>query len=550
MRTCACLHASLILHSSLQFQFQQQRYRHYLNLPSFSPIRSLFLSHTPTTSLNVIPRDIEVELSSSDSNDVVLSINENPTIEPHSELEQVPPSNEVKSTKHKKKKEQNDDNSTNLDNRFKLRNGKQVFEEKAYLVGVERKGDVRDSFGIEESLSELEQLADTAGLLVVGSTYQKLASPNPKTYIGSGKVSEIKSAINALDVETVIFDDELSAGQLRNLEKIFGGDVRVCDRTALILDIFNQRAATHEASLQVSLAQMEYQLPRLTKMWTHLERQSGGQVKGMGEKQIEVDKRILRNQIGVLKKELESVRKHRKQYRNRRISVPVPVVSLVGYTNAGKSTLLNQLTGADVLAEDKLFATLDPTTRRVQMKNGKEFLLTDTVGFIQKLPTTLVAAFRATLEEISESSLMVHVVDISHPLAEQQINAVEKVLSELDVSSIPRLMVWNKIDNASDPQKIRLEAEKRDDVVCISALSGDGLPEFCNAVQDQLKDSMVWVEALLPFENGDLLSTIHQVGMVEKTEYTEQGTYIKAHVPLRFARLLTPMRQLCVSLRP
>ncbi|KAI4316858.1 hypothetical protein L6164_024798 [Bauhinia variegata] len=447
------------------------------------------------------------------------------------------------STRAKKKKE--DDDSS--DDRFKLRNGREIFEENAYLVGVERKGDIQDSFGIQESLSELNQLADTAGLKVVGSTYQKLSSPNPRTYIGSGKVSEIKSAIHALGVETVIFDDELSAGQLRNLEKIFGGDVRVCDRTALILDIFNQRAATHEASLQVALAQMEYQLPRLTKMWTHLERQAGGKVKGMGEKQIEVDKRILRNQIGATRKELESVRQHRKQYRNRRFSVPVPVVSLVGYTNAGKSTLLNQLTGADVLAEDKLFATLDPTTRRVQMKNGKEFLLTDTVGFIQKLPTTLVAAFRATLEEISESSLLVHVVDISHPLAEKHIEAVDKVLSELDVLLIPRLMVWNKVDKASDPQKIRLEAEKREDVVCISALNGDGLPEFCNAVQEKLKDSMVWVEALLPFEKGDLLSTIHQVGMVEKTEYTEKGTFIKAHVPLRFARLLTPMRQLCVS---
>ncbi|CAL5205870.1 unnamed protein product [Lathyrus oleraceus] len=542
MKTCACLHTSSssslpLLPSTFLFQQQQLRYHHFLNFRSLS--------------LNATPRQIQLQLSS--SNDAVLSQNPTP---PH--IEEPPPptplvlSGEDKTTnnnnnKLKKKKDLNDDNSSNFDNRFKLRNGKEVFEEKAYLVGVERKGDVSDSFGIEDSLSELKQLADTAGLLVVDSTYQKLASPNPRTYIGSGKVSEIKSAINALDVETVIFDDELSAGQLRNLEKVFGGDVRVCDRTALILDIFNQRAATHEASLQVSLAQMEYQLPRLTKMWTHLERQSGGQVKGMGEKQIEVDKRILRNQIGVLKKELESVRKHRKQYRNRRVSVPVPVISLVGYTNAGKSTLLNQLTGADVLAEDKLFATLDPTTRRVQMKNGKEFLLTDTVGFIQKLPTTLVAAFRATLEEISESSLLVHVVDISHPLVEQQINAVDKVLSELDVSSIPRLMVWNKIDKASDPQKIRLEAEKRDDVVCISALSGDGLQEFCDAIQDKLKDSMVWVEALLPFENGDLLSTIHQVGMVEKTEYTEQGTYIKAHVPLRYARLLTPMRQLCVS---
>ncbi|KDP38559.1 hypothetical protein JCGZ_04484 [Jatropha curcas] len=447
----------------------------------------------------------------------------------------------VSSTRVKKKKIQDEDT---FEYRYKIQNGKEVFEEKAYLVGVERKGEV-DSFGIEESLKEVAQLADTAGLMVVGSTYQKLASPNPRTYIGSGKVAEIKSAIHALDVETVIFDDELSPGQLRNLEKIFGRDVRVCDRTALILDIFNQRAATHEASLQVALAQMEYQLPRLTKMWTHLERQAGGQVKGMGEKQIEVDKRILRTQIGVLKKELETVRKHRKQYRNRRTSVPVPVVSLVGYTNAGKSTLLNQLTGADVLAEDRLFATLDPTTRRVQMKNGSEFLLTDTVGFIQKLPTTLVAAFRATLEEIAESSLLVHVVDISHPLAEQQIDAVDRVLSELDVSSIPKLMVWNKVDRVNDPSKIKLEVDKRQDVVCISALNGDGLQEFCLSVQEKLKDSMVWVEALVPFEKGDLISTIHQVGMVERIEYMENGTLVKAHVPLRFARLLTPMRQLC-----
>lgn len=434
------------------------------------------------------------------------------------------------------------------DNRFKIRNGREVFEEKAYLVGVARKGDTEDSFGIEESLKELAQLADTAGLLVVGSTYQKLSNPNPRTYIGSGKVAEIKSAIRAFDVETVIFDDELSPGQLRNLEKAFGGDVRVCDRTALILDIFNQRAATREASLQVSLAQMEYQLPRLTRMWTHLERQAGGKVKGMGEKQIEVDKRILRTQIGTLKKELESVRKHRKQYRNQRISVPVPVVSLVGYTNAGKSTLLNRLTGADVLAEDRLFATLDPTTRRVQIKNGKEFLLTDTVGFIQKLPTTLVAAFRATLEEILESSLLVHVVDISHPLAEQQIEAVENVLSELDATSIPKMMAWNKVDKAENPEKIRSEAERREDVVCISAFTGEGLDDFCNAVQEKLKDTMVWVEALIPFDKGELLSTLHQVGMVERTEYIENGTLVRAYVPLRFARLLTPMRQMCVSL--
>ncbi|XP_078172252.1 GTP-binding protein, HflX [Carex rostrata] len=446
---------------------------------------------------------------------------------------------EGKEKKPKKKKVE--DEATGED-RFKLQNGKEVLGENTYLVGVECKGNEEDIFSIEDSLKELAQLADTAGLTVVNSTYQKLAAPNPRTYIGSGKVAEIKSSIHALGIETVIFDDELSPGQLRNLEKAFGVDVRVCDRTALILDIFNQRAATHEAALQVRLAQMEYQLPRLTRMWTHLERQAGGRVKGMGEKQIEVDKRILRTQITALKKELESVRKHRKLYRNRRHSVPMPVVSLVGYTNAGKSTLLNRLTGAGVLAEDKLFATLDPTTRRVEMKNGNEFLLTDTVGFIQKLPTMVVAAFRATLEEIAESSLIVHLVDISHPLAQQQIDAVEEVLYELDVESIPKLTVWNKIDKAEDPLRLRKEAEA-EGIVCISAITGDGLDQFCNAIQDKLKNSLVPIEAIVPYNQGELLNSIHQIGMVERTEHSENGTFVKAHVPLRLARQLAPLRQ-------
>ncbi|KAK3118861.1 hypothetical protein QOZ80_9BG0709710 [Eleusine coracana subsp. coracana] len=460
------------------------------------------------------------------------------------EEEQRPPAKAF--VKSRRQRMQEEDDAAAENDRFKLINGKEIFQEKAYLVGVECKRTGGNLFGIEESLKELEQLADTAGLVVVGTTYQKLSNPNPRTYIGSGKVSEIRSAIQALDVETVIFDDELSPGQLRNLEKSFGGSVRVCDRTALILDIFNQRAATHEAALQVTLAQMEYQLPRLTKLWTHLERQSGGQVKGMGEKQIEVDKRILRTQISALKKELESVRKHRKLYRNRRQSVPIPVISLVGYTNAGKSTLLNRLTGADVLAENKLFATLDPTTRRVLMKNGTEFLLTDTVGFIQKLPTMLVAAFRATLEEIAESSVIVHLVDISHPLAQQQIDAVDKVLKELDIESIPKLIVWNKIDNTDEPLRVKEEAKKQG-IICISAMNGDGLEEFCNAIQAKLKDSLVPIEAFVPYDKGDLLNDIHKVGMVEKTEYKENGTFVKAHVPLPLARLLTPLRQQVVA---
>lgn len=429
--------------------------------------------------------------------------------------------------------------------RFKVQNGREVFEERAYLVGVEQNGN-DNLFGIADSLNELSQLAETAGLNVVGSTHQRLDRPNPRSYIGSGKVAEVLTTIRALDVETVIFDEELSPGQLKNLEKAFGPDVRVCDRTALILDIFNQRAATREAALQVTLAQMEYQLPRLTRMWTHLERQAGGMVKGMGEKQIEVDKRILRDRISSLKKELESVREHRKQYRDHRSSVPVPVVSLVGYTNAGKSTLLNHLSGADVLAEDCLFATLDPTTRRMELANGMECLLTDTVGFIQKLPTQLVAAFRATLEEIRDSSLLVHVVDISHPLASQQTEAVKKVLAELDVEHIPMLTLWNKVDRVTNPGRIRGEAENRGDVICISALNGVGLQEFRSAVENKLKDSMVLIEASVPFDMGELVNTVHRVGIVEKVEYFEKGTMIKAHVPLSLARQLTPMRQPCV----
>ncbi|TVU03081.1 hypothetical protein EJB05_51409, partial [Eragrostis curvula] len=463
--------------------------------------------------LEAAPVETEVEEAPDSSEYVGEEVEGNEVGMPvEEEEEQRPPAKAF--VKSRRQRQEEEEEAAAGHDRFKIINGKEIFQEKAYLVGVECKKTGGNLFGIEESLKELEQLADTAGLVVVGSTYQKLSNPNPRTYIGSGKVSEIRSAIQALDVETVIFDDELSPGQLRNIEKSFGGNVRVCDRTALILDIFNQRAATHEAALQVTLAQMEYQLPRLTKLWTHLERQSGGQVKGMGEKQIEVDKRILRTQVG--------------------------------YTNAGKSTLLNRLTGADVLAEDKLFATLDPTTRRVLMKNGTEFLLTDTVGFIQKLPTMLVAAFRATLEEIAESSIIVHLVDISHPLAQQQIEAVDKVLKELDIESIPKLVVWNKIDNTDEPLRVKEEAEKQG-IISISAMNGDGLEEFCNAIQAKLKDSLVPIEAFVPYDKGDLLNDIHKIGMVEKTEYKENGTFVKAHVPLPLARLLTPLRQQVVA---
>ncbi|KAH7284044.1 hypothetical protein KP509_34G037600 [Ceratopteris richardii] len=423
--------------------------------------------------------------------------------------------------------------------RFKIQHGREVFVERTYLVGIERKGSA-SLFGITDSLEELAQLADTAGLNVVGSTYQKLDHPNPRTYIGSGKVAELRTEVRALDVETVIFDDELSPGQLRNLEKALGNEVRVCDRTALILDIFSQRAATREATLQVELAQMEYQLPRLTKMWSHLERQAGGMVKGMGEKQIEVDKRIIRSRIALLRKELDSVRGHRQQYRDRRGSVPIPVVSLVGYTNAGKSTLLNRLSGAGVLAEDRLFATLDPTTRKIELPNGNQCLLTDTVGFIQKLPTQLVASFRATLEEINDSSLIVHVVDISHPLCKEQMGAVDNVLADLNVGHIPKLVVWNKIDRTSFNIS---EVDDTSNVVRISALTGDGIDAFCKAIQDKLKDSMVWVDVLVPYDKGEFVDSVHRLGVVESMEYVEDGIALRAHVPLRLSQQLQPMRQ-------
>lgn len=295
------------------------------------------------------------------------------------------------------------------------------------------------------SIGELEQLALTAGAEVVGSLTQKLDSPNITYYIGKGKLEEIVSLKNETDYDTVIFDDELSPAQQRNLEKAL--DVKVIDRTALILDIFAKRARTYEGRLQVELAQQEYVLPRLAGLWPHLERLGGGiGTRGPGETQLETDRRIIQKRIKRLTEELESVRRQRALHRKRRSEHGVPVVALVGYTNAGKSTLLNALSSANVFVEDKLFATLDPTTRRVRLSSGRQVLITDTVGFIQKLPPTVVAAFRATLEELNEADLLLHLVDISSKTAAEQCHTVEELLDELKVGDKPRLLVLNKID--------------------------------------------------------------------------------------------------------
>ena len=355
----------------------------------------------------------------------------------------------------------------------------------------------------ESSLDELTQLVRTARGVVVGRVVQKLNSPNPTLYVGQGKVNEIIAQRDATGYNLVIFDDELSPSQQRNLERAL--DVKVLDRTALIIDIFAMRARTREGRLQVDLAQSEYLLPRLAGQWSHLERLggSGAQgsigVRGPGETQLETDRRLVRNKVVRLKREIEGVRRQRSLYRRRRARSNARVVALVGYTNAGKSTLMRALTQADVGVEDRLFATLDPVTRRVKLPGGPIVLLTDTVGFIQKLPTQLVAAFRATLEELAEADLLLHVVDITHPNAAEQSQTVDDTLVELGLAEKPRITALNKIDLlveqgngslASMEELAEYElslAEHRPDAVLVSAERGFGLDELLTRVREALR---------------------------------------------------------------
>jgi GTP-binding protein HflX len=422
--------------------------------------------------------------------------------------------------------------------------------EKGFLVGVELKGE-RHLWRVDDTVDELAQLAATAGIEVLGRTIQRVESPNPATYIGSGKVEELKVWKSELGYDVLLFDDELLPRQQRNLEQ--GLDVKVLDRTALILDIFASHASTREGSLQVELAQYEYRLPRLTRMWTHLSRQAVGGVglRGPGETQLESDRREIGRRIADLKSQLEQVRVHRQQYRSRRKKAAVPVVALVGYTNAGKSTLLNALAGSDVLVEDKLFATLDPTTRRVVLPGGKAALFTDTVGFIHKLPTQLVAAFRATLEEITEAELLLHVVDISHQNAREQSVTVEQVLRELGAQDKPMITALNKVD-LLDAERVEDDEEGGEEespdtgavlerlaemtreypnCVAISAARQTGLEALLGRVQTVLEEEMVRVVVFLPYSSDGLLGLLHQRGVVEREEYGESGIRVEGEVP-------------------
>ncbi len=409
--------------------------------------------------------------------------------------------------------------------------GSEHEREKAVLVGVEALGD--DPGQVAYSLEELARLADTAGADVSGQVVQKRNKPDAATWLGRGKSEELAETCRELGANLVIFDRELSPAQARNLEDITG--VRVIDRTQLILDIFARRARTREGKLQVELAQLNYLLPRLTGRGAELSRLGGGiGTRGPGETRLEVDRRRIRKRITDLNAEIKEIKKHRDLLRRGRKETPFSLVALVGYTNAGKSTVLKNLTGAGVLVEDKLFATLDPTTRRVVLPNNETILLTDTVGFIQNLPHHLVAAFKATLEEVVEADLLLHVVDSSHPNMEGQINAVNQVLESLGAVAKPVVMVYNKIDLL--PENAMPPAKKDVQSVEISALSGYGLEDMLVAVGRVLSSRRIRTVFFIPYDKGELLSMLHEKGRVLREEPGEAGITVEVEIGTVWAK--------------
>lgn len=418
------------------------------------------------------------------------------------------------------------------------------------MVGVEIRTDP-SLLSLSDSLAELELLAETAGLEIIGETTQRLDRPHPATLVGSGKLEEIKMLVEDSLADVVLFDTELSPRHQRELEELIGPPVKIIDRTALILDIFAQHANTREGILQVELAQLEYRLPRLTRAWTHLARQAGGGagrtgsvggvgLRGPGETQLEVDRREIRKRISNLKGEIEKVRAHRSRHRVQRKRSQIPVVAIVGYTNAGKSTLLNTLAKTDVYVADQLFATLDPTTRRVNLPHGHTVLFTDTVGFIQKLPTQLIAAFRATLEEITESDLVLHVVDITHPNALIQSQAVHLTLQEIDADSIPSLTILNKIDLLPDPHDALGSLENIPRLCAVSARTKTGITEMLDSIENALFESFTPILVFLPYQQGQLISLFHDQGRIERMNHSRGGVTIQGYLPGRLIAQYQP----------
>jgi len=421
----------------------------------------------------------------------------------------------------------------------------QKTQERALLIGLEKQG--VSKWDLHDSLEELRELANSAGAEVVDTVTQKLHKPTAPYYIGRGKAESIKESCQDQQVTSVIFDDELSPAQGRNLENLFAR--KVLDRTQLILDIFAQRARSREGRLQIELAQLQYLLPRLTRMWHHLSRQTGGiGTRGPGETQLEVDRRRVQERIARLERELEAVRKTRAIQRESRKRHQWPVAAVVGYTNAGKSTLLNLLTGADVVTENKLFATLDPTTRSLVLPNKQRVLLTDTVGFLRKLPHTLIESFKATLEEVNEADLLIHIVDLSHPRVEEQMEAVDGVIKELDAYGKQTLIVFNKIDNLPPPspgcglagnRELAESYTKRfPGSVAISARTGEGVNKLVQALEDALASWRLRSRFRISANESPLIAEIHRVGHVLELRYEDNDVLIVAHVPPDLAQRL------------
>ncbi len=416
--------------------------------------------------------------------------------------------------------------------------------ERVVLVGVWAGSGAQNAAAADASMTELARLAETAGSLVLDAVVQRRSHPDAATYIGSGKVTELLEIVSRTGADTVICDGELSPGQLRNLEERL--KVKVVDRTALILDIFAQHARSREGKAQVELAQLNYLVPRLRGWGAALSRQRGGRVaagagigsRGPGETKLEIDRRRIHKRIAALKSDLADMRRVRDTKRSQRRAHEVPAVAIAGYTNAGKSSLLNRLTDAGVLVEDALFATLDPTTRRSRTADGRVYTLTDTVGFVRHLPHQLVESFRSTLEEIGEADLLLHVVDGSDLAAEEQVNAVHEVLAEIDAQKVPELLVVNKLDDAPAEEILRLR-HLFAGAYFVSAKTGEGIDELRLAIAAHLPDPAVTVRALIPFDQGALVSKVHSQGTVLSEEHTGQGTLVVAKVPRSVAGLLS-----------